>query len=160
MRSTPGDVELVELEPESPSIPATKQLKSITGRPAPSTIRSIVRPIAADRKRPSADTQQEEVVIPKQRRSDLELMYDSEDDEPITSRARIFNRLVSSSSSSDVESKEHENKNLSKSKENAEFDSKHRASMKITTHTKIYPAREKFYTFCQNLYSNTYLNRF
>ncbi|CAB0038049.1 unnamed protein product [Trichogramma brassicae] len=103
MKSTTANVGLVELEPESPSTPATKELKSITGRPAPSTIRSMVRPTMADRKRPSADTQQEEVVTSKQRRSDLELLYNSEDDEPITSRARIFNRLVSSSSSSDVE---------------------------------------------------------
>ncbi|CAB0042165.1 unnamed protein product [Trichogramma brassicae] len=96
----PADVEIVDLEEESPSTPATKELKSIPRRPAPSTIPSTVTP-NADLKRLSAVNQQE-VVVPKRRKTDHELMYESGDDDPIISLCRSTkNRIESSSSSSD-----------------------------------------------------------
>ncbi|XP_023314780.1 uncharacterized protein LOC111693667 [Trichogramma pretiosum] len=95
----PVDVEIIDLEQESPSTPTTKELEPIPRRSLPSTIRPIDGPTATHGKRPSACKQQEKVVVPKQRRSDFEIMYEPEDDLP--PRIRQNNRAVLPSSDDD-----------------------------------------------------------
>uniref|UniRef100_A0ABD2WN76 Uncharacterized protein n=1 Tax=Trichogramma kaykai TaxID=54128 RepID=A0ABD2WN76_9HYME len=81
-----ADVELIVVEPESSPTPVSKKLESIPKSRRPSTFIS---------------KSQQKVIAPKRRRTDIKLMYESEDDVPPMIRTNVI-----SSSSSGVESEE------------------------------------------------------
>uniref|UniRef100_A0ABD2WUR8 Ubiquitin-like protease family profile domain-containing protein n=1 Tax=Trichogramma kaykai TaxID=54128 RepID=A0ABD2WUR8_9HYME len=89
-----ADVEVVVVEPESPPTPATKKLESI-----PKSRRTWTLGSKSLKK----------VLIPKQYRAEEELLYESEDDEPITIRTGAMRRIICSSSPEEESEKLEEN---------------------------------------------------